>query len=198
MPARVLPLVASFAIATAGLLSSPPAQAQAPAASGDTSLAGCPARKPVLRIAGVFPEEFSPHPVETRFSSTSYTRLHQVPLFGVDPWDEKVDPAYGVAQSWEFLPNARGLKITIRQGLTFNNGTPITAQDVAFSIKLYTTRFADPQIRGALHGIGLKTTVIDDHHLRLDFAKGSITFPEEFSPLVFPIYVTSKAYHSNG
>jgi peptide/nickel transport system substrate-binding protein len=174
-----------------------PAWAQA-SASADSSLAGCPARKPVLRIAGVFPEEFSPHPVETRFSSTSYTRLHQVPLFGVDPWEENVDPAYGVAESWEFLPGAQGLKVKIRHGLTFNNGAPITAKDVAFSIKLYTTKFADDQVRGALHGIGLTTKVLDDYTIILDFAKGSVTFPQEFSPLVFPIYVTSEAYHSNG
>src|SRR5215831_3509141 len=86
----------------------PPASAQAPAA-GNSSLAGCPARKPVLRIAGVFSEEFSPHPVETRFASTHYTWPHQVPLFGVDPWEEKVDPRYGVAESWQFLPGAHGM-----------------------------------------------------------------------------------------
>src|SRR5262245_48003336 len=97
-----------------GIPAAPPASAQAPAA-GNNSLAGCPARKPVLRIAGVFSEEFSPHPVETRFASTHYTWPHQVPLFGVDPWEEKVDAKYGVAESWEFLPGARGMKIKLRQ-----------------------------------------------------------------------------------
>jgi peptide/nickel transport system substrate-binding protein len=152
----------------------------------------------VLRIAGVFPEEFSPHPVETRFSSTTYTWLHQVPLFGVDPWEENVDPKYGVAESWEFLPGLSGMKIKVRQGLTFNNGAPITAKDVAFSIKLYLTTFADDQVAGALKGIGVTAKVIDDHNLEIDFAKGAVTFAQEFSPLVFPLYVTSEAYHSNG
>jgi peptide/nickel transport system substrate-binding protein len=187
---------------TSGLLSIcspalPPAWARAPTA-GDNALAGCPARKPVLRIAGVFSEEFSPHPVETRFASTHYTWPHQVPLFGVDPWEEKVDPQYGVAESWEFLPGARGMTIKLRQGLTFNNGTPITAKDVVFSLKLFMSKFADDQLSGALRGIGLTMTVLDDYNVRLDFAKGAITFPQEFSPLVFPIYVTSEAYHSNG
>ena len=54
-------------------LASELALAQMPNASSDPSLATCPVRKPVLRIAGVFTEEFSPHPVETRFSSTTYT-----------------------------------------------------------------------------------------------------------------------------
>ena len=51
-------------------------------------------RKPVLRVAGVFTEEFSPHPVETRFASTHYARLYLMPLFGSDPWEEKVDARY--------------------------------------------------------------------------------------------------------
>ena len=40
--------------------------------------------------------------------------------------------------------------------------------------------------------------MVDDYNLRIDFAKGAVTFPQEFSPLVFPLYVTSEAYHSNG
>jgi ABC-type transport system substrate-binding protein len=40
--------------------------------------------------------------------------------------------------------------------------------------------------------------IIDDHNLRIDFAKGSATFAQEFSTLVFPLYVTSEAYHSSG
>ena len=195
---RVLLVTVALGVMAFGLASAADALAQTPGASADPSLASCPARRPVLRIAGVFPEEFSPHPVETRFSSTTYTWLHQVPLFGVDPWEENVDPAYGVAESWEFLPGLRGIKIKLRQGLTFNNGAAITAKDVAFSIKLYMTKFADDQVAGALRGIGLTIEVVDDHNLRIDFAKGAVTFPQEFSPLVFPLYVTSEAYHSNG
>ena len=182
---------------TCSLFTAPRAQAQVSAAA-DSSLADCPARKPVLRIAGVFAEEFSPHPVETRFSSTYYTWPHQVPLFGVDPWEEKVDPQYGVAESWEFLSGARGMKIKLRRGLTFNNGTPITAKDVIFSMKLFMSKFAEDQIAGALRGIGLTTEVIDDYNVRFNFAKGAITFQQEMSTLVFPLYVTSEAYHSNG
>jgi ABC-type transport system substrate-binding protein len=192
-------LVAGLALATTTSAQTQPSRdASTMSTLGDTSLASCPARKPVIRIAGVFTEEFSPHPVETRFSSTHYTWMHQIPLFGADPWEEKVDPAYGVAESWEFLPGARGIKIKVRKGLTFGNGAAITAKDVAFSIKLFMSKFADDQVAGALRGIGITTEVIDDYNLRIDFAKGAVTFPQEFSPLVFPLYVTSEAYHSNG
>src|ERR1700704_1629658 len=192
-------LVAGLALATTtSAQTQPSSDASRMSTPGDPSLASCRARKPVIRIAGVFTEEFSPHPVETRFSSTHYTWMHQIPLFGADPWEEKVDPAYGVAESWEFLPGARGIKIKVRKGLTFGNGAAITAKDVAFSIKLFMSKFADDQVAGALRGIGITTEVIDDYNLRIDFAKGAVTFPQEFSPLVFPLYVTSEAYHSNG
>jgi peptide/nickel transport system substrate-binding protein len=182
----------------AGLITAGIALAQpAPGAAGGT-LAACPARKPVLRVAGVFTEEFSPHPVETRFASTHYARLFLTPLFGSDPWEEKVDARYGVAESWSYLPGARGIEIKLRKGLTFNNGEPITAKDVAFSIRLFMSKFAEDQIAAALRGMDLKIDVRDEHNLRIDFAKGSVTFAQEFSTLVFPLYVTSESYHSGG
>ncbi len=168
-------------------------------AAGDTSLNNCPARKPVLRIATVTgSESYSPHPAEARFGSTHYTRIHQMPLFGVNPLENEFDASYGVAESWKYLPGAAGLIIKVRQGLTFNNGTPITPEDVVFSVQLSGSKFADSQINGTLKGIGVSAKVIDKNTVRIDFAKGSPTFNLELSPLVFPLYVTSKAYHSNG
>ncbi len=163
-----------------------------------TSLANCPPRQPVLRVAGVMTEEFSPHPVETRFASTHYSRLYLTPLFGSDPWEEKVDATFGAAESWKFMAGAKGIEIKLRQGLTYNNGEPITAADVAFSIELFSSKFAEDQMAAALKGIGLKTEVVDELNLRIVFAKGLVTFAEEFSTLVFPLYITSRKHHSNG
>jgi ABC-type transport system substrate-binding protein len=168
------------------------------AQSADSSLAGCPARKPALRIAGHFNEEFTPHPAENRFASTQYTRLHQMPLFGANPVEDNIDAAFGIAESWEFLPGAKGLNLTIRDGLTFNNGDPITAEDVVFSINLTGSEFAEDQIKATLKGIGVTAKVIDKRKVRIEFAKGAATFVHEMSPLVFPIYVTSRKYHSDG
>lgn len=168
-------------------------------AADATSLSNCPPRKPVLRIATVTGDEsYSPHPAEARFGSTHYSRLHQMPLFGVNPLETKIDPSYGVAESWKYLPGAAGLIIKVRKGLTFNNGDPITAEDVAFSLQLSASKFADSQINGTLKGIGVKAKVIDKYTVEFKFAKGAPTFNLELSPLVFPLYVTSKKYHSNG
>jgi hypothetical protein len=133
-------------------------------------LASC-RRASRARVAGVFTEEFSPHPVETRFASTHYARLYLVPLFGSDPWEEKVDARYGVAESWTYLPGAKGIEIKLRKGLTFNNSEPITAKDVVFSIKLFMSKFAEDQVAAALRAVDVKMEIIDDHNLRIGFAK---------------------------
>ena len=172
--------------------------AQSPEKSTDKSLAGCPEPKPALRIAGHFNEEFTPHPAENRFASIHYTRLHQMPLFGADPREENIDKAFGVAEAWEFLPGAEGLVVTLREGLTFNNGDPITAEDVVFSINLSASAYAEDQIKATLKGIGVTAKVVDKRKVRIDFAKGAATFVHEMSPLVFPLYVTSRKYHSDG
>ena len=143
-------------------------------------------------------ESYSTHPAEARFQSTHYSRLHQMPLFGVDPLEQKVDPAYGIAEFWQYLPGAKGMVVKIKDGLTFNNGTPITADDVVFSLELTGSKHADSQIAGTLAGIGVSAKVVDARTVQIDFKKGSPTFDLEMSPLVFPLYVTSKAYHSNG
>ncbi len=162
-------------------------------------LESCAARQPVLRIATVSGDEiYSSHPAESRFSSTHYARLVHVPLFGADPHESKVDAAFGVAESWEYLPGATGMKVKIRQGLTFNDGKPITTGDVVFSIELTASKLADSQIAGTLRGIGVKAKAFDENYVEINFSRGSPTFHLEMSPLVFPIYVTQKAYHSNG
>jgi ABC-type transport system substrate-binding protein len=183
-----------------------PTKAPAPAATSapvkidpmSTSLNDCPELKPILRVAGYFQDDFSPHPARARFSSTAWTRLHQAPLFGANPKETGPDAAYGVAESWEFNADGSSLTVKIKDGLTFNNGDPITPEDVAFSIELGASEFADTQISGTLKAIGVTPVVLDALTVRLDFEKGAVTFPIEISPLVFPVYVTSKAHHSNG
>jgi len=95
-----------------------------------------------------------------------------MPLIGADPKEEHIDAAYGVAESWSYLPGAKGMIVKIRDGLTFNDGTPITAGDVVFSRELAKSKFADPQISGTLAGIGVMARAFDSKTVQFDFAKG--------------------------
>lgn len=55
-------------------------------------------------------------------------------LVGIDPEDpSKLIP--GVAESWKVAPDASTYTLKIRQGLKFPSGNPVTAEDIAWSIK---------------------------------------------------------------
>ncbi|HZS01018.1 MAG TPA: ABC transporter substrate-binding protein [Chloroflexota bacterium] len=191
------PSAASAPPVVAPPLASQASAGQAAGPAGDLST--CPPRTPVLRVGGVFASEnFSPHPMETRFSSTHYTRLYGTPLFGADPLETKVDPAYGAAESWEFSDDATLLRVRLHDGLTYNNGEPITAEDVAFSLELAGSDFADPQLTGIIRAFGATAEAQNDRELLIHFKEGAVTFPTELSPLVYPFYVVPKKHHSNG
>ena len=88
--------------------------------------------------------------------------------------------------------------LPIWEGLTFNDGTSVTAEDAAFSLELVKSKFADFQGSGLLNGIGVTAKALDQRTLQIDFAQSYATFHVEVSAAVFPVYVTSKAYHAKG
>ncbi len=187
------PAPAGDELAAAGAPTGPPALI------GDTSLSACPPRQALLRVGAIQnSQEFSPHPIETEFNSTHYTRIHSLPLFGADPMETKLEAGYGASESWEFLPGAKGLKVKLWNGLTFNDGSAVTAEDVKFSIEALGSEFSTPQGGGIIQAFGAKATVLDDLSLQIDFKEGAVTFVTEMSPLVFPLYLVSKKHHSNG
>ena len=168
----------------------------APKAAGD--LSACPPRQPSLNLGGVLTEAYSPHPAEGRFSTTLYVRLMHTPLFGVDPLEENLNVNYGAVE-WKYLPGATGLALTVRPNLTFNNGDPVDANAVKFSIEAASSEFADAQLSGTLKEVGIKDIKVQDaQHLEVDFKGADATFVLEFSPLVDPIYLLDPKAHSNG
>ena len=122
-----------------------------------------------------------------------------MPLIGADPKEERIDAAYGIAEIVDVSCRApRAWSSSSATGLTFNDGTPITRGGRRFLARTAKSKFADPQISGTLAGIGVTAKAIDSKTVQFDFANGSPTFDVEISAAVFPLYVTSKAYHSNG
>lgn len=54
-------------------------------------------------------------------------------IVGADP-DGKLDPRYGIAASWESSPDLLTWTFQLKEGIKFSNGSPVTAEDVAFTI----------------------------------------------------------------
>jgi len=101
---------------------------------------------------------------------TSNTGLRVIPnvfetLIEMDPRENrKLEP--GLAERWQRV-DGRTLELTLRQGVTFHNGEPLTSADAAYSIK----RVLDEDFPGSLARSLLATIerveAVDEHTVRV-------------------------------
>jgi peptide/nickel transport system substrate-binding protein len=91
-----------------------------------------------------------------------------------------LEPA--LAESWEVAPDQRRLILTLREGLRWSDGQPLTVEDVIFTYnELYFNEAIPTSIRDVLRvgdkGELPRVTKLDEH--RIEF-----TVPEPFAPLL--------------
>lgn len=98
------------------------------------------------------PLTFDPHSTND-FVTASLVRQVYDTVVGLGP-DMQLQP--GIAIEWKYLGGNRW-RFVLRRGATFHDGTPVTATDVAFSIK----RQATSPLYSAMFGGIKETTVVD-------------------------------------
>jgi peptide/nickel transport system substrate-binding protein len=77
------------------------------------------------------------------------TRLIHAPLVRLNRVTDKPEP--WLAESWTVSPDGRTITLTLRDGLTFSDGRPFTAEDVVFTFQaLYDPRSASVLATGML------------------------------------------------
>jgi peptide/nickel transport system substrate-binding protein len=88
-----------------------------------------------------------------------------------------------LAESWQWAASdERTLEVTLREGLRFSDGHPLTTDDVTFSLRvIYDERTASPVFRDAMTigGRPIEATVVDARHLRLTFPE-PVAAPENY------------------
>ena len=100
-------------------------------------------------------------------------------------WENDGTFTPGLLESWEISDDATEYTLNVRKGVTWNDGTPFTAQDVARNIKGWCDkslegnsmagRFAtlvDEETGKAIEGA---IEVVDDHRVKLKLPKSDIT-----------------------
>ena len=98
--------------------------------------------------------------------------------------------ALALAESWAESPDGRTYEFTLRQGLTFHNGDPFTAEDVKFSFGRYKGVFA-----ALLHEKVQAVEVLDPHHVRFVLHAPWPDFLTVYSALVSGAgWIMPKAY----
>lgn len=85
----------------------------------------------------------------------------------------------GVAESWEVSSDGKTITFTIRPGMKFHSGNPVTAEDVVFSLRRVVKLKKTPAF--IVTQFGWNKDNVDDLVV-VDGDKAKITITEEFSP----------------
>lgn len=135
-------VTAGLALVSVGLAtacSSAPA-ASTPAAGGATQT-GFPRSQTLYTSGSAYTPPSNWNPLNLGNYATGTQGLVYEPLFLYDPIHGKYDPWLAVKGSWT---GPRTYTISVRNGVTWSDGKPLTGADVAYSIGLARTDKADP------------------------------------------------------
>lgn len=116
------------------------------------------------------PRTFNPVMADTEASLIISTYLTNSPLISFDHDSQKYVAA--IAEGWKRSDDGRTVELTLRDGLKFSDGQPITAADIVFTlVALYDKNTPSPALRDALliNGKPLEATAVDARNLRLVF-----------------------------
>ncbi|MBW4617594.1 MAG: ABC transporter substrate-binding protein [Desmonostoc vinosum HA7617-LM4] len=123
-------------------------------------------------------------------------------LMVTNPFTTKLEP--GLAESWEISEDQKQIVITLREGLKWSDGKPMTADDVVFT---YNDVYLNPKIptptKDALK-IGEKETLPKVE--KLDTRRVKFTVQEPFSPFlrlvgaidILPAHILQEAVRTTG
>ncbi len=105
----------------------------------------------------------------------------------------------GLAEGWRRNEDGRTVEMTLREGLKFSDGHPLTAEDVVFTLQaIYDERTQAPVLRDAMkpNGKQIEVTPLDSRTLRFVFPE-PVAAPESYiSNLpVLPRHALEKALH---
>ena len=106
---------------------------------------------------------------------------------------DEPDAVYGlVAKSAEIAPDGLSVTFTLRPEAKFNDGSPLTADDVVFSFETLKTK-GHPLFAQTLADV-VKAEALDPHTVRYSF-KGTLTRDLPLTVAELPIF--SKAYYAS-
>ena len=179
------------------------AATQAPAATAATQAPATAAPPPteppqreelVIGVATLGTEALDP--LKGPNNNGAYLRLIFDSIVGTDPTGTQLSKDTGVAQDWTISADNRVYTFTLRPGITFSNGDPVTAEDVAFTLE----RLQDDDNNATSTGRGVagnteSVTVIDASTVEIRLTNPDLVLLWKLSPIVDIIgLVVSKSY----
>jgi len=108
-------------------------------------------------------------------TTTVITLLMHAGLVKVDRLTNRLEPE--LAEQWELLPDNRTYRLHLRRDVRFSDGSPFTADDVAFSFRAIYDKAAVSVLAETLEVHGRPLTVVAE-----DAATVLVQFPSAFGP----------------
>ena len=110
--------------------------------------------------------------------------------------------APALAESWVRSGDGKSIELTLRDGIKFSDGHPISAEDVSFTLRaIYDERTASPIFRDAMMvgGHPIEAAVLDARRLRLTFPEVVATPENYLSNLaVLPSHLLAGEFDQKG
>lgn len=88
--------------------------------------------------------------------------------------DAELEPQPELAESWEFSDDRSQLTLHLKEGVVFHDGTPFTAQSVAFTLEHYRDPEVGALIRPLLAAVS-EVEVVDDTTVVLHFSEEPVS-----------------------
>ena len=154
-----------------------PASAQVIADAYGLNAAGVPGGKVVVTVLGEGPKSFNPI-VAAETSSTDVLNLMHSNLVDLNPKTAEVMPE--LAKNWQVSDDGTTITFELRQGLTWSDGEPFTAEDVLFT---YNDAINNPDVNSNLYD----GCVVDDEFVQIDAPDDYtivVTAKQPFRPLL--------------
>lgn len=96
--------------------------------------AEAPVKGGTLRMMLTLPDNFDFNPAALQ-QDYQLMASYLDPLVWID--DQTMEPTAGIAESWEISKDGKTITFAIRDDITWHDGDPLTAEDVAFSLLVY-------------------------------------------------------------
>lgn len=107
---------------------------------------------------------------------------------GLTAHDENDEVVPGIAEKWEFNKSTNTYRFTLRDGLTFHDGEPLTAEDVKFTIE--AIQDPDNGSENASNFEDVKSVkVIDDTHVDIQLTAPNIAMLDYLTIGILPAHL---------
>src|SRR5262245_27152747 len=142
-----------------------------------------------VAYATLFDENLNPLPGPAP-SKVFYDVMYEYLVYN-DPQTLKAEP--GLAERWTMSPDGKRWIFFLRKGVTFSDGTELTAEDVKFSLELLERKESRWPLRATFLRVDAK--VLDRHTIGFDAKDGAVADLEQTFSYFLGLPIVSKTYY---